>query len=304
MTTKPIEQPSALMMSAFARGRNLALRRARLTPRSIVAGGLRWPYYCGGPPEAPALVLVHGFSADKDNWLLYARHFTRRYRVIVPDLPGFGEHDRSLDLDYSIAAQANRLREFLDALGIERPHLAGNSMGGYLILQFAVDYPDRVATLTPIDNGGVGSTSKSQLELAVDAGENPLSVNTLADVRRMFGLVMHRRLVIPRPLVKVLLADIIEHKESNDRIFWALAERGLDGDLDASLPRITAPTLIIWGRQDKIIDVSCVDVMTNLLPNAEAVILEKTGHAPMIERPATTARHHIDFLDRHQHARR
>lgn len=302
--TRPDDTASPLALAAFELGRALGRKRARLRRCVIRAGGLDWPYLIGGPPNAPTVVLVHGFSADKDNWLLYAPHFTKHFRVIVPDLPGFGEHDRSLDLDYGIPAQTRRLRQFVDALGISEFHIAGNSMGGYLALQFAVDYPHRLRTLTPIDNGGVASTSQSPLEQSVEAGENPLSVETLADMRRTIALAFHRRVPIPKAVLRVMLNDFRTHDDSNNRIFWALAQKGLAGDLDAHLAQVDVPTLIIWGREDRIIDVSCVNVMMGLLPNAESVILEQTGHTPMIERPSATAKHHLAFIARHEVAAR
>ena len=92
-------------------------RRAALSRKSVRVGDITWPYLEGGKAAAEPIVLVHGFGGDKDNWTLYAPFLTPHHRVICPDLPGFGENDRSVDRDYRMQAQAQRLREFLDALG-------------------------------------------------------------------------------------------------------------------------------------------------------------------------------------------
>src|SRR5471030_1702940 len=91
--------------------------------------GLRMPYLEGGSGDT--LVLVHGFAGDKDNFTRMARFLTPHYRVICPDLPGFGDASRDPGASYAIAAQVERLRAFLDVHAPGRIHLGGNSMGGY-----------------------------------------------------------------------------------------------------------------------------------------------------------------------------
>src|SRR3546814_2907816 len=119
--------------------RSLVRRRGRLVRKSIAVDGRVWPYLEGGDRSKPALVMVHGFGADKDHWTFYAPWLTKDYRLIAPDLPGFGENDRDGELLFDVASQAARLKGFLDALGIERPHLGGNSLGGWLALRFTID---------------------------------------------------------------------------------------------------------------------------------------------------------------------
>ena len=117
---------------------NALRRKGGLTEKAVIAGGLRWPYLEGGDPTGDVVVLVHGFGGDKDNWAFYAPFLTKRYRLICPDLPGFGDTSRDPALDYDCRLQADRLREFLDALGVEKCHLGGNSMGGYIALLLSV----------------------------------------------------------------------------------------------------------------------------------------------------------------------
>lgn len=271
--------------------------RGRLSAKSVLVDDLTWPYLTGGPAEGDTIVMVHGFGGDKDNWTLYARYFTKRYRVIAPDLPGFGDNVRDPDRPYGGVVQAERLRAFLDELAIGRFHLAGNSMGGYIALIFALAHPDRLKTLTLIDNAGVSSERKSELELAVKQGVNPLVATTLDDFDRMLDFVAHKRIPSPGFMKQAMLAIQIRHYDLLDRIFWAMTEEVLNGRLTARLGDVVTPTLIIWGRHDRLIDVSCAEVMAAAIPDNRVAILEDVGHVPMIESPGETARHQLRLLD-------
>ena len=103
-------------------------RWGRMSAKSVVVDGVTWPYLEGGPPDGAVVVLIHGFGGDKNNWPLYARYFTKRYRVIAPDLPGFGENVRNPEWHYGGAAQTERLHAFITELDLDDIHLAGNSM--------------------------------------------------------------------------------------------------------------------------------------------------------------------------------
>ena len=284
--------------SVFDFARSLLRRRAALSRHTVRVGDVEWPYLDGGEPSGEPVVLVHGFGGDKDNWTLYARYLTPQCRVVCPDLPGFGENDRSVERDYRVQAQARRLREFLDALGIERCHLAGNSMGGFIALQFALDYPGRLASLALLDNAGVAGANASELQRAIERRENPLELKTLADVDRLLAFVYRKPPYMPRGFKRVLLDDALANEQVLDKVFWTLASEGIDGVLNARLGDVRTPTLIVWGRHDQLIDVSAVDELRRGLVDSVAVILEHVGHVPMLEAPAATARHHLGLIAR------
>ncbi|MFM7027280.1 MAG: alpha/beta fold hydrolase [Chakrabartia sp.] len=273
-------------------------RKGRLTRKTITVDGLVWPYLEGGPSDGEVVVLVHGFGADKDHWSLYARHLTDRYRVIAPDLPGFGENDLSPDRDYSIKAQTDRLIGFLDALGIARCHLGGNSMGGYIALQAALDHPERLQSLTLLNNAGVVGARESELQQAAQRGENPLVLRRFEDVDRLMAFVMHKPRPLPGQFKKVMFADSRRREALLDTIFAAIVEDSLNNPATDRLAHVKAPTLIIWGRHDRLIDVSCVDVLKAGITGSEAVIFEHLGHLPMMEDPAALAQAHLPFLAR------
>jgi abhydrolase domain-containing protein 6 len=278
--------------------KNLLRRRAGLSRRTVRVGDIEWPYLDGGKATGEPVVLVHGFGGDKDNWTLYAPYLTPQHRVICPDLPGFGESDRSVDRDYCVEAQARRLCEFLDALGIDRCHLAGNSMGGFIALQFALDFPGRLASLTLLDNAGVAGENTSELQRAIERRENPLELKTMADVERLLAFVYRKPPFMPRQFKRVLLDDALANEQVLEKVFWTLASEGIAGVLNARLGDVRAPTLIVWGRHDQLIDVSVVDELRRGIANSVAVIFEHVGHVPMLEAPQETAAHHLALLAR------
>lgn len=267
--------------------------------RRVEAAGSGWPYLEGGNPAGEPMVLLHGYAGDKDNWALYLPHFRRRYRMICPDLPGFGENDRSLGRGYDSTRQAERLVQFLDALGIDRCHLAGNSMGGLIALRTALDYPGRLQSLTLIDSAGITGARQSELMAAAARGENGLAVRSDADFDRVTRMVMHKPPSMPRRFKRVMIEDALRHQASLDEIFAEIVEDISAHPLNSRLHEVRVPTLVIWGREDRAIDVSCVAVLEQGIADSEAVVLEETGHVPMVERPGETARHHLDFLRRH-----
>lgn len=295
---------AALVVTYFASpetvwnwGRDALRRRARLTEVRIAVDGHEWPCLVGGPADGEPLLMIHGFGGDKDNWTGYARHFTDDYRVIAPDLPGFGDNDRSPERSYAVPEQLPRITAFLDALGVERAHVTGNSMGGMIALGLALEHPERVRTLTLVNSAGVRGESKSELEEQAEAGENSLVPRTVADVRRLARFVVHRPPpFVPARFAQLLLDKALPHQESLDATFWALVRQIEERAYNDRLGELSMPVLVVWGRQDRLIDVSVVEEFRRAVPQAEIAVFEETGHVPMIERPRAMARAQRAFL--------
>ncbi|HEX2811571.1 MAG TPA: alpha/beta hydrolase [Sphingopyxis sp.] len=280
-----------------ALGRWLLRKRGGTVQKSVVVDGRTWPFLEGGDPAKPTLLLVHGFSGDKDNWSFLAPYVTRDYHIIAPDLPGFGENERNPDLAYDIAAQTARLKAFADALGLVRPHIAGNSMGGWIALRYAIDYPDALASLILLDNAGVNGAEESELQKqAASEDYNPLVLAGLEDADRLVAMVVHKPPHIPSRLKPVLYADALKYRDQLDAIFWVIAIEGRDHPLNDRLGEVKVPTLILWGRHDKLLDVSCVPVLEAGIAGSRSHIFEHMGHVPMIEDPKATAEAMKDFL--------
>ncbi|CAN7341191.1 alpha/beta fold hydrolase [Acidovorax sp. Leaf78] len=263
-------------------------------------------YLDSGTPQAPApqgsrdgsmpIVLLHGIFAEKDHWVDFARPLTGQYRVIAPDIPGFGESTRRDDQPYDYAAHTQRLAAWLDAVGLERVHLAGNSMGGTIAALFAVQYPDRVASVAFIGAPhGIRSPQPSAMDRLIDAGQRPLVAHDAAAFDAMMALVFEKRPFLPYPILQASEQDALRNAASNTRLWDAqLKDRYL---LEQHLDQLQRhPTLALWGGSDRVFDPSGLQRLQTLLPQAKAETLPGIGHLPMMEAPADTAQRYARFL--------
>lgn len=250
-------------------------------------------YLEGGHGES--VLLLHGIFAEKDHWVDFARNLTDHYHVVAPDLPGFGESGRHADQRYDYAAQTERLRRFMDTLGIARAHIAGNSMGGTIAALFAIRYPERVASLAFIGAPhGIRSETASEMDKRIDAGEAPLVARNAEEFKATLGLVFADPPFLPYPILKSAEQEAIAGAGSNRRI-WdeQLKDRYL---LQQHISKVAVPSLALWGAQDKVFDVSGAQALKALLPGADLRILPGIGHLPMMEAPKESARLYADFL--------
>lgn len=161
--------PATLLASVRTVERGLA----GLSEHSVQVDNLEIAYLEGGSEKNPTLLLIHGFGADKDNWLRFARPLTERYHVVALDLPGFGDSSKPQQASYDVGTQAERVANFAAAIGVRRLHLAGNSMGGHIAALYAARHPEQVLSLALIDNAGVMPARKSELFEDLERGENP-----------------------------------------------------------------------------------------------------------------------------------
>ena len=272
-----------------------ARRSAGLERQSVDVAGHHIAYLDGG--NGPVVVLIHGFGGTKDLWDPVAAQLTPRYRVIAPDLPGFGESPVREDGKYDAESQARRVRALLDALGVHDHHLAGISMGGLISVVYAALYPEAVRSLMISDAPGVRSPEKSEVARRIEAGSNPFSVGSEADLDELVKLAFFRPPPIPDPIKRAMLQDRIERQAIYDRIFKDLFPAE-PTELEPLLPKITVRTLITWGAHDQVVDPSSVNVFTALMPNTETTIFAECGHTLYRECPDVLARRYLAFLER------
>lgn len=286
--------PTALLATVQFTERQLA----GLSLKQVQVGEFNLPYYEGGPKDAPTILMIHGFGADKDNWLRFAKPLTSDYHVIALDLPGFGDSSKP-EASYDVGSQTERLAAFSKQLGLHKLHLIGNSMGGHIAALYAARYPEQVLSVALLDNAGITSPKQSEMFQRIENGEaNPLLVNNAADFSNMLKFLFVNQPPIPEALKRHFAERAIANQPFNQKIFAQLRERYIP--LEPQLGKIQAPTLILWGDQDRVLDMSSIAVMQPLLKHPTVVIIKDCGHLPMIERPDETAAHYREFLDSHQ----
>lgn len=269
------------------RGRSGLVRRELET-----SNGLRYVYLEGGQGEA--LMLLHGFGGNKDNFARVARLLVKRYRVIIPDIVGFGESSRPFDADYSPPEQVERLKIFAQELGITEMHLGGNSMGAQIAMVYASLYPTAVKSLWLLSPAGVWSAPQSDaIRIFTETGNNQLIAKNVEQFKQIMALGMEKVPWIPKPMLNVLARERIENAELEDRI----AHQTVDYSVEKQIDGMQTPTLVVFGDKDRVIPIQTADVLKKLLLNATVRILRGIGHVPMFEGPQQCADDYFSFRE-------
>ncbi|HEX5755953.1 MAG TPA: alpha/beta fold hydrolase [Arenimonas sp.] len=284
--------PERLLEAEFARQRWLAGAQVMATD----AADHRWSYLEAGSAQQPLIVLVHGFTGSKENWLPLMRALSGSYRIIAPDLPGWGASERQPGADYGPIAQSERLAAFLRRLPEPPAMLIGHSMGGQIAGLASAAHPGLVPRLGLLASAGVRFRDNA-FGAAVLAGDNPFEVTNRAELRRYLGIVFADPPFVPWPvdtaLVRRRRADAAFEQSVLDGI-----GRGPEAfALQESLPQIAAPTLLLWCRDDRVIDVSAMDIFREGLPLSRSVLLAGCGHMPMMAQPELVAEMVARFLN-------
>jgi len=269
-----------------------ARSRAGLTKKAIKIDDHNIVYLEGG--KGPTIVLLHGYTGSKDNWTRFAVYLTKDYHVVIPDIPGYGESSMIEKAPYDLSNQVWRLHKFAQLIELKKFHVAGNSMGGLFAGSYAVRYPDEIISVGLFDAAGVRSLEKSTVMQMIEKDKNLLVLKDSNDLPRLMSLFFTNPPSLPYPLKNVFIQTSLANRK-----FYEKEGKEIFPDfysLEKELPNIKAQTLILWGDQDKVLDVSSVPVFEKGLENHKTVIIKDCGHVPMLERPQETATHYIDFI--------
>lgn len=270
--------------------------RAGLAEKDVTVGGRKIVYLEGGRGEP--VLLIHGFSADKDNWIRFARYLTGEYRLIIPDLTGFGESEYRDGDSYSVDAQARRIERLATALGVRKFHVAGNSMGGGISARLAAEFPDRLLSLGLFDSAGVHGAKWSETRRMAGRGDIIFAIKSREDFRRLMRIMFVDPPWAPAPVQDYLADRYIRRTPINMKIYKTLRDK--QGNtiykVEDDLARISARTLILWGDTDRVLDISAAAILKQGIANSSIYIVKNCGHLPMLERPAETARVYREFL--------
>ncbi len=263
-----------------------------------IGGGVTVHLRDEGPRDAPAIVLLHGSNADLHTWEPWVSDLARDYRVIRFDQVGHGLTGPDPQQDYSRENYASDIAEVLDALGVSAAIIAGNSMGGKHALAFAVTYPERVAGLVLVDASGPPMPEESTEE-EDDGGNIGFAIAMTPGINRIAEQITPRSL-IAQSLEQSVSVKAVVTEEAVDR-YWELLR--YPGNRAATMTRfsspydpltreeiagIAAPTLILWGEEDRLIPVSAGRWLEQQMPDARLVVYPAIGHLPHEEAPQAT----------------
>mgnify|MGYP003147420366 CR=1 FL=1 len=279
-----------LKRSAVAAGVAALRAEAGLDLQESTVDG-RTVAYLERPGDGPALVLLHGFGASKDAWISLADALPPGRRLLAPDLSGHGDSPAAAG-PYTTERYAAEVAAWLDAVAPGPVDVAGNSMGGAVAARLAL--AGRVRRLILMDPAGITGPEPSGLDSLLARGEVGLIPTTRAEYDRFVELAFSRDPDIPGPARDVLAADNAAREPFLRALFRNL---GAEADaLRARLGEIAAPTLVIWGGEDRVLSPSAAPIWAEGLPDARLHVLPGVGHAPMMEVPDETAGLVDDFL--------
>jgi 4,5:9,10-diseco-3-hydroxy-5,9,17-trioxoandrosta-1(10),2-diene-4-oate hydrolase len=244
----------------------------------------------------PAVVMLHGGGPGASGVSNYSRNIdalAQHFRVIVPDMPGYGRSAKGIDQSDPFGYLADMIRGLLDELGLATAHLIGNSYGGAAALRLALDTPGRVGKLVLMGPGGIGTTRAAPTAglkslLSYYGGDGPSRVKLESFIR---NYLVYKGTSVPDELIDLRYAASVDPAVVADpplrRPSGPMALRTLwrmDLTRDRRLRRLRTPTLVLWGRDDKVNRPAGGPMLAKLIPNAELVMTSRTGHWMQWER--------------------
>lgn len=265
------------------------LRIHGVEQRVLVAGS-GWP-----------LMLLHGIAGSADEWLGVMPNFAEHYRVVTADAPGHGFSEKPLTHGYDVRSYVESVLGLMDAFGIRRAPLVAISGGGTIALSLALDHPDRVSKLVLVDAAGLGRQVALSYRLAtLPFAHRVFRRSTTSTSIAAFGRALcYAPTRLPEGWVDRRLR-IWSSPGAVEAFFTtaraSLSLRGQRTDFSRRLHEIRQPTLILWGRQDRIIPVSHAIAAARTIPNAQLNIFERCGHMPIWEYPEEFTKTVLEFL--------
>lgn len=270
------------------------MTRSALSERTILVAGK--PIFLAETGSGPAVVMLHGGGPGASGVSNYSRNIdalAQRFRVIVPDMPGYGRSVKGVDPHDPFGYLADMIRGLLDELGIDVAHVVGNSYGGAAALRLALDTPHRAGKLVLMGPGGIGTTRALPTAglnglLSYYGGDGPSRAKLETFIRKY---LVYDGDSVPDELIDLryqasIDADVVANPPLR-RPSGPMALRTLwrmDLTRDRRLKHLATPTLVLWGRDDKVNRPAGGPMLLNAMPNAELVMTSRTGHWMQWER--------------------
>ncbi len=265
--------------------------------RFIMVDGVRFRVREEGPRRAPPIILIHGFTFSLESWDGWAADLSRDHRVIRFDLAGHGLSSAAPRGDYGTAARVRRLGKLMDRLGIRRATIAGNSFGGLVAWNFAAASPARVDRLILVDSAAYSINGVTEKPVPV-----PETMRAHLLDPSVAGIAWSAANIFAHPdrLGAARLDQMRAMIARNGPALIAHLEQFTLPDPAAALGRIKAPTLILWGKADKVIPVAQAAALGAAIPNARVITYDEVGHAPQEEATAATLADLRTFLNQNK----
>ena len=246
------------------------------TDKTVLVFGQMIHYFDLG--NGPVVVLLHGLGSRKEDWMPVLEPLSQKYRLLVPDQLGFGRSDKPL-LDYSIQTYVDFLSEYLRQLRVEKASLVGESLGGWIAGLYTVEFASG-SHLVPVDRLVLVDAAG----LKQDTPIPNLNPSSLADMRGLMEAVFYDTSWLNDDALRKIFTDKLATKDGYT-VRSILNNPALGAQrMDDKLGNIKVPTLVAWGKQDKLVPISAGERYTAGIAGAKMVSFEKCGHVPAIEK--------------------
>lgn len=237
------------------------------------------------------LVLVHGLGASAERWEHVIPLFADNFRIIVPDLIGFGLSDKP-QVDYTPEFFSEFLEKFFVASGTKRPYLVGSSLGGQISVEYTVSHPNNVEKLVLVSPAGVMKQSTPALDAYIIAALYPNEHSA----KNAFELMEGSGDNIDQ---KIINGFIERMRLPNAKLAFMSTVLGLKNSelITSKLSSISVPTLIIWGSRDPVIPINHADSFVSAIQDCQFFRMDGCGHTPYVQNPSTFASKVLEFLN-------
>lgn len=256
-------------VACHAAWQTFKLRLAGTEVHTVQVNGIRMNYETLGPADGATILLIHGLGGYAEDWRNLAPYLAKAgYRVIMPDLPGYGKSEQPANFSYSVPDQANTVIAFMDALNLKQVELGGWSMGGWIVQTIAAEHPERISRLIIFDSAG--------LHVVPDWNTNLFTPQNSDELNQLSALLRPDPPAIP-PFVA---RDILRVSHKNAWVIQRALTTMLTGNdaTDNKLPTLKMPVLIVWDDLDRITPISEGHVIHDLIPNSELYVVTGCGH--------------------------
>lgn len=264
----------------------------------VDAGGVRTRYLEAGPRNAPAVVFIHGTGGHLETFNRNVHAHAAHFRVLALDMIGHGFSSKP-DYPYELRHYVKHLDDFLTAVGVDRAHVHGESLGGWIAAQYAIDHPERVNRLVLNTAGGL-NTDPQVMERVYNVTMNAVRNASLETVRKRLEWLVHSPTDIPDDLVELRHAIYtqpgFERAMEHILCLQFMDVRMRNVLTDESLSRIRATTLVIWTDHDPTAPVATGERFVKAIPDARLAVLDGCAHWPQWEAAERFNQLHLHFL--------
>lgn len=277
---------------------------AGLSSKTLRVGDVAWSYSEGGDRSKPTILLIHGLGSSRDTWNDVAQQLTPYYHVIIPDLPFAGTTQVSENFDISVPNVTEQLRRFIEAARIQNNlNVVGHSLGGSIAMFYASQYPFDTQSLFLLSSGGVFKSNNTNYL------KNPVYLKQLlvaqsGDLNFVMKKVMYNPPFTPSIInnerEKLLILKAQDNKKVIDQLD-ALNKLYTTTSFATMVRNIEAPTLILWGKQDQIVNVEVAQELKTIIKRSETpILLDRVGHMPLLEASTKVVDAYLSFLNKVQ----